>query len=85
MKSPPVAMGAELPGPIHCTVGVPVTPLTTLTLQVRVYDCPSVGFPLAVIDTSTVQKGTHTRFDNTVDREIFVVKNISSVAYNDKN
>ena len=49
-------MGAELPGPTHFTVGVPVTPLATLTLHVRVYGCPSVGFPPAVTETSTVNK-----------------------------
>ena len=65
VKSPPVTMGAELPGPTHCTVGAPVTPLATLTLHVSVYGCPRVGFPPAVIDTSTVQIGTYIRFDNT--------------------
>ena len=53
VKSPPV----KGTGPIHCTVGVPVTPLATLTLHVRVYCRPRVGFPPAVIDTSTVEKG----------------------------
>ena len=58
MKSPPVVMGVELPDLIHCTVGVPVTPLATLTLHVRVYDCPSVGFLPALTDTITVKEQT---------------------------
>ena len=53
VKSPPVTIGVELPGLVHCTVGIP-KPLTIVTSHVRVYCRPSVGFGPAVVDTITI-------------------------------
>jgi len=50
-------MGSELPGPLHCTVRGPVSPSEGVTVQVKVYDWPAVGFAPGVMETWSEETG----------------------------